>query len=202
MNLADLVPYVIMEVPGATPTEVQFKLREAFRMFCMDTEAWEQSIDKDTVDGQLEYSVLPTGDAMVRRVISVQVKGSDNDDFDLISPIEESRYEVLDSGLGIRFINGSEVNADRTDGMRVNITLQPTSTCDSVSDDLIDRYAEVIYAKAKSLLMRMPGKMFFNPDLSLMYEREYIKNKPSAYRNRFARKKYNSVMVNQLGGNI
>ena len=199
-TISDIVQFVTPEVPGATDDEVVAKLREALRRFCMETEAWTQKIEVDTVADQAAYDVIPEGDALIKRVVSVKLKANDSDDFDDIIPTNAAFYEVDSTGLGITFYNGYEPNDTRTDGMEVRIALQPTLTCESVDTDLMDRYAEAIYSLAKHLLMRMSGRMFFNPDMAKFYFDEYRRFSATATREKYTENKNQDMVVRQLGG--
>jgi len=201
-SLDSIVQFVIPEIPGGTTDEVKAKLREALRRFCMETESWTQKIELDTVADQAQYDVLPEGDAKIKRVVSVKLKANDDDAFDQIIALDGFQYDVDTTGYGITFITGYETPDTRTDGMEVKIALLPTITCESVDTDLLDRYAEAIYSLAKHLLMRMPGKIFYNPDMATFYFDEYRRFAGTATREKYTENKQQDMVVIQLGGRL
>ena len=199
-SIDDLVQFVAPEVPGATTNEVKFKLREALRSFCIETEAWRQKIVIDQVEDQTEYDVIPEGDATISRIIHVKIKQKDADTFEKLSFAYQASYEINSDGLGITFYTKNAPKYDITDGIEVEIALLPTIYADNVTDDLIDRYAEGIFSYAKYLLMMMPGKMFYKPELASHWAARYRGVKSTAIREKFVKHKDSILMVSQRGG--
>jgi len=199
-RLDDFIPLIVPDVVGAPDNIVKLRLKEAFRRFCSDTEAWIEDVVMDEVADQTTYDVALTNEAMIQRVIYVRAKSVSTDDFDKLSDIDPSQYEV--DGNSIVFYSDYAPKYDITDGVKVRASLRPTMDFEEVVDDFLDRYADGIINLAKYYIMKTPGKPYSNPAYAMQCYNEYRNTIISAKREKAVKHKAQSLMVAQLGGRL
>jgi len=84
---ADLIPYMLPDLPGYQAGTALAALRAAGREFCRRSEAWTDDLDPvDLVIGQRDFSLSPviagtTYSAAVKRIVLVRMHFGDVDDY-------------------------------------------------------------------------------------------------------------------------
>jgi hypothetical protein len=181
---------------------VKARIREAIRQFCSDTEAWTEKVVVDEVADQTDYPFTLTGDAIVKRIISVKVKTSETQEFDRIGEQGFDSYDLSDDGRQIEFTDSATPKHDIDDGIQFKFALQPTMDCDVLSGDMVERYGYGIGALAKHKLMITPKTPYFSPDLAQYWFNEYKNARMEAIRDKYTAHKNVGLHVQQLGGLI
>jgi hypothetical protein len=197
----DLIPYIVPDVPGATENIIKNRMREALREFCMDTEAWTETVTMDQVDGQTSYNIALTNDAYIQRILWIKSKTSDTQNFDdILTPIGLDRYYLAEDGESIEFYNNKELKHDITDGVQFKFALRPSFQIEELSGDLFDRYGEGIFNLTKYKLMMTPNTPYTNPELAMNCYNQYQNTRVTAIREKTTENKNQGMQVQQLGG--
>lgn len=170
-SLSDLLPMVTPDAPGAPDNVITLRLREAFKRFCTDTEAWREDYEVSVVADQADYAVSLTNDAMIKRIVYVRLKSSTSDNFDSLSDLGVGTYKLDNQTLS--FYDGYEPGTAIVDGLRVRCAIYPTMSFKSLDDDFLERYADGVVNLAKYFLLKTPGKQYSNPQYALSCYHEY-----------------------------
>jgi len=198
-TLNDLVPYVLPDVPGAGNNIIKLRMREALRVFCMDTEVWRENVVMDQVDGQSEYEITLSNEAAIQRIMFIKVKTSDSQSFDDVNHFPVRTYYLNNDGDTIVFLNNNEPGNDITDGIQFQFALRPTFQTEDLSGDLIDRYGEAIFNLTKYKLLTTAKTSYYNPDAARHFYNEYRNSRMTAIREKTIGHKAQGLQVAQLG---
>lgn len=183
------LPLVVPEVPTCPEPTALAAVRRALRDFCAYTYAWQETSDPATaLAGQAVYDVeSPLPQARVLAIFNLRHRGQ------LVTPQTEAeldrcgsnwrtvtalqvRHFVHESFASVRLYpipNLTEV-LSLTD---LRVALQPTVTATSVDAMLLDEYGEGIAFGALEYLLRMPGRVWSNPQLANFHRSQYVKEK-------------------------
>jgi len=163
-NIADFIPEVIDEVPGATDPEIALALRTCARNFLKKTELWQEELaDLDIVALQRTYVPSITYDADIQRILWIKLKTESTDDFDDIEPSDEDLYDIIEDNE-IYFLNVDYApDYALVAGMRIKVVLVPQLGCLEIPERICNDWGDIIIAGAKEILARSPRKPYTNP---------------------------------------
>lgn len=147
--LADLIPYVLPEVPGCNVVAIERAILDGAREFCRQAWVWE-------------YPVTPTIKAgKVFAYISTRIPGGSST-CGLVS------WESDDTAVAPALRNGNtEVFVDEAPEADTQYTLTlalcPSTSAEKIPDWIADAHRDAITAHAKHALMLVPEKTWTNP---------------------------------------
>lgn len=184
-TFADLLDLLLLETPGCSQAIATQHLQQAARQFCSDTEAFKEKLAAiDLEEDEVEYTLTPTYDCEIRRIDEVWIRTSTdvtNGDDGMLQEYDKYTYDPLTRTLTLD--DSIEPQEDVTSGLVVKVSLvpylktnvwvgTPTNTGGIVAA-FLNLWAESILAYAKYTLMRMPLKSWSNPQLAMLYKRDY-----------------------------
>ena len=187
---SDFYPFMVNDLPGC-PTIIKLQaLRQAFREFAMRTESWTETLAKvNLVANKTTYTLNPTYDALIKRIVSVEISGSAQD---------RSHYELINERQ--LFWNTNYVpKTSITNGLQVKVALYPDVESKTVDPNYFTRWFEGILAKAMYELQIQPRTKWHNPTLAAKNLSEYRDRFTAAKRSIILKKKSGSVQVNLTG---
>lgn len=169
----DIIPKISPWLPQCDTNFVLQQLREAGRVFCERSEAWEHDIvPVDLVEDQTDYTIVPSWDARINRILEVRINtedGVDNGDEGALQ--DEDSYEfILPSTLSFTNAPSSSV----TDGLDVKVSLVPEPDSDDVDESFLDRWEWGIRALALSKMLLMKKRPWSDPDNALDFKQQYL----------------------------
>lgn len=142
----DLIADVLPDVPGCPRDTVLQHIRRAVIQACRDTRAWEEEVDRRTIDESV--TVLDPGPPRYSRIIAIA---------SVLLTIP-SRDDTVP--LGHEFIDNELKLLDRapsTGTVAVRAHLEPIEGRDEIPAAL-QRYTEMLADHARYRLMRMPNQ--------------------------------------------
>ena len=192
VQLSDYVSEIIADLPGCTTIQALKGLRKALRDFQDETEIWTEDLDPiDIVKDQVQYTLTPSYDASVHRILEVKIDGS------VIAP---DKYELILDDDTIEFI--LELSEDITpvaaitDGLEVKVVLRSFIKTDDIPEYFFDRWGEAVILKAKSDLMLSPKKPYTNPQMGMKYLNDYKDRCAKAQREKIQKNKQTELQYN------
>jgi hypothetical protein len=183
MNYADLAPIVAVDVMGAPQPLVIRKIAEAANEFFRLTRAYEVDRTPATVSANTQTITLvpPTGTAFVevnmvklgpKKLVPRTRRQLDEDEYEW-----EVRTGTPDfySAVGgtIRLVPYPIVSAPEL--LRVNYSVSPLLTAQSVADEPGLAYQDALIAGAKARLLAMPKKSWADLASAGVFQAEYMK---------------------------
>ena len=179
----DILNMILPEVPGCPSVLATQHIQQAARQFCTDSEAWREELPAiDLVAEDVTYTLTPSYDCEIRRVLKVWIRTEDDvtngDDGTLL---DFDDYEYAPAGSVLTLDDSVEPQEAVTDGLVVEVVLVPylstnvdaLLTQGGISATFLNYWAEPIIARAKHTLMRMTRTAWANPDLAGVYLAEY-----------------------------
>lgn len=180
----DLLPYLLIEVPGCSEPLAEQAVREAVIEFCQLSNLWRYRCDPVTVKaGQADYDLddLPR-DTTLARLMSVFI------DDDKLEPTSE---DWLDENLrGWRTGTGRAQfymqidpsymtlvptpDATSIKGMHITVAVQPSRESTEFPRWINDQYQEALLMGVKARLLKQQGQPWYNPQLSEFYRGRFV----------------------------
>lgn len=154
----DLYPLMLHELPSCEPPQMLLALQLAGREFCSKTEVWIESLPAiDLAEGVLSYTIEWEQDAIIRRVKSVKIQGSE---------VSTELYEFIPVGV---LVLSEELKpaSDIPGALVVELVFVPRLTTNEISESVFERWAEALAAKAVHTLGMQPGKPWSNPAVAM-----------------------------------
>lgn len=169
--LSDLYRLVRQRCAGVVDIMMDDALRDSYREFCEKSEFLKTKVKLTAVVSGVQIPVagIPTDSAILKIDSVVSNCGSPlyvNDDY-VFDPVTNE----------FTFTNDF-------DAVTVTAVLKPKLNFDenNLNSYLVENYGEALAAGAAYRLRLQVGTNWFNPDLALMYEREFIEGYRRAYR--------------------
>ncbi|MBS9939866.1 hypothetical protein [Vibrio alginolyticus] len=169
--LSDLYRLVRQRCAGVVDIMMDDALRDSYREFCEKSEFLKTKVKLTAVVSGVQIPVagIPTDSAILKIDSVVSNFGSPlyvNDDY-VFDPVTNE----------FTFTNDF-------DAVTVTAVLKPKLNFDenNLNSYLVENYGEALAAGAAYRLRLQVGTNWFNPDLALMYEREFIEGYRRAYR--------------------
>lgn len=173
--LSELFTLIRAEVPECSDPAMEFAVRSAARLFCRNTHCLQQTFALTTVAGTAQYTLDPGVELSILAVRGVHIDAT---------PLLPERYELLQSipdmeGYPhIYALSGEtlylEPTPDDVYDVTARVALLPSRSAATLSDSLVARWDEPIAAKAKSMLMTMPGKAWSNLERARLYQQQFV----------------------------
>lgn len=164
----DIYPLILAEAPGCPLPLVDLNINRAAREFCEKSATWVEDLDAITTKaGTWLYDLDVPNEAALLAVLNVRMATAD------LCPSASIRDPLRwDSASGPPRIYGLR-QASRElmlyptpvgeEPLWVRVQLQPTLNANSLTDILVDRYAEALAEGVKSLIKRMPNQPWSDP---------------------------------------
>jgi hypothetical protein len=159
-------------------------LRQAASDFCERSGYWVEELDRlSALAGVAEYDLDPPPQASLLQVMSVSLDGArlHPRSLDELDKIYVGDWMDLRGGPMFYTQFTERVlrlvpTPDKTvrNGLRVVAALAPSIDADSVPEDLYERFAQDIAYGAAARLLKEGGREYFNPELSMLYERKFL----------------------------
>jgi hypothetical protein len=169
---------MVTETPSC-PAPLRLKaLRLALRQFCKRTEAWRETLDPISVlDGVSDYSIAPSYNASVLRVIEAKLDGR---------VLGAEDYDVIDNEI-LRLTTEPEDDSD--DGLEVTVALMPDIDITEVADAFLNQWRETIVAGAMADLLSMKEREWSNAGRAGDFQKDFIRGIGEAVREKNAQHK-------------
>ncbi|MGF1835116.1 hypothetical protein [Photobacterium sanguinicancri] len=170
--LSDLYQVVRQRCPGVIDFMMLDALVDAYREFCHQSEFLIESQDLVHPAVNKPLPITATKEHTILKIESVKTKDSRGREKELY---QDSDYD---------FDGGSITFNKPHDNARVSVVVKPSRVFDylRVNDYLVENFGEAIAAGAASRLRLQVNEKWFNPDLSAMYQRDFIEGYRDAYR--------------------
>jgi len=169
---------ILSECPGCPDIIIERKVLQAAILFCNDSWVWQEKITANVVKDSTGTAITPFNDATIAGIISSTVNSRPFTAFKLASG-----YLTFDEAATEDFT------------LDLVVAIKPARDVPALEDIFYDDWYEGISAGAKSSLMMMQGKPWFNPELSMFYGKEYRGVMVEA---KMAGAQKNDVVANQI----
>lgn len=164
-------------------------LKQSFRRFCLDTNAWREQLESIDLTEEILAYVLESDafdDVEIRHIVEVRINTEDG-----IS--EGNPGALIDSGLyayypsattrqGVAIAAGSlvlddslEPAEDVTGGLEVMVSLVPNINSTDFDAPFVTRWSEAVVGWAMFWLKSLPGRKWTDKDRALVFQREYYR---------------------------
>ncbi|MBI9090716.1 MAG: hypothetical protein JEZ12_15980 [Desulfobacterium sp.] len=150
------IDLILAEVPGCPEIIIKGKVLASAIRFCGESWIWQKPVTETVSIGDTSISLTLPEKTVVAGIKELTVDGRS---FALY--IREGNVLTLDEAA----TSGFDIKA--------TIALKPARTTTVLPDTLCEDWYEGIEAGAKELLMIMPGKPWYNPELAGAYSRRY-----------------------------
>ncbi len=163
----DLVSQVIFDLADCSPKNALLALRQAGRDFCKATNIWVENIsvtEKFSVHKK-NHEINAVGDSFIQRIITLQINGDD---------IPKMHYRLTDDWsfeFSEKFLKNNY--GYEHDEIVLQVQLRPRFDADLLSQNFLQRYAEPLIAKARSILLTQQNKPYFNLELAKEHKASY-----------------------------
>ena len=181
MKTADLLPYLLAEVPAAPDVTAKMALVQAAIEFCRETQAWDELQDPITViDGINTYDLDAPADATVVSIKEVWAADRQLVPVTLAKLVEVMPNWQTAEGSDPVYYNAavdwatirifpSPVNAN-SQKLTLRVVYQPKLTATALPDFLANNYLDTLLSGAKARLMLMPQKAWSSPELGAYHK--------------------------------
>ena len=168
----DIITKIAPWLPGCGQNFILQQLREAGRVFCERSDAWEHDIPSiDLVEDQEDYTLVPSWDARIQRILEIRInteEGVTNGDEGAIQDQDSYDFSPPDT---LSFVSAS--SSDVTDGLDVRVTLVPEPDSDDIDEWFLDRWEKGIRALALSEMLSMKNRPWSDIPLSAKFLMDY-----------------------------
>lgn len=197
MQVSDLFSFVLPEVIGCPDPTLRLAIVMSAFEFCDKTGAWNELQDPVVLQvGEADVEIDKPAGAVMLRVTSAWLNGR------LMQPTPLRMINQLGvAGSEPHFYNAAVERgsirlfpAPGVEGLELTIKAcyAPSMTATTLPDFLLQRYAQVIAAGAKSRLMLMQSAQWANPSMAAYYESAFQAGINEAR---------SEVMLDQVSGN-
>ncbi len=205
-SLSDFFPYVLPSVQGCSLPLAEQHIRDACIDFCTHAPVIQLALDPvSAVAGQMEYDIDVPNGTMVHLILEAWYEAQELGRYksgDTLSGVGQFNPAFAGGGAGsysggnsnsasggnpVSLIqspgNTFRLNAaplfDSADAITLLVSIKPTRKAETVSDILLNDYADVIGYGAIARLMRIPGHKFSSPG-AFSHEQLYSNARTSA----------------------
>lgn len=182
VSIDTLFPRILPFVQGCSEPMVRQAALDAAIRFCDKTNVMREALDTfTTVSGITAYDVdTPSAQLRVARILSVTVdgeklKGVFEEDVDNLANLTGKPMMFYTTRIGSEFQLNFYPKPDAKYTVKVTASFAPTYNATTIEDDLVDYWYEGIVAGAISQLAKIPNMPFFNPDLAMLKEQEFMR---------------------------
>jgi hypothetical protein len=159
-SINDLLPRLLVEVPGAPLNLMLDQLRQAWRAFCVEAEAWRPTCDLTLVQNQRLYDLVLGDPAPAAEVQRLDGAFYLDDNGEPTAELAQESYEFVDGVTPkVRFASPPQGGELR----RVRMVLAPLFGTTEFNLDLIMPYAEPVIAKAAAEMLLLPKRNWTDP---------------------------------------
>lgn len=186
MQAQDLLPHVMVDVPGCPLPIAQMALMRAAITLCSETDAWQEVQDPiQLIDGETSYQVDAPSGAELRRVLSVwtpsgELKAIPSGQVSDILPNWQSAtgsepmfYVGVQGSPEIHIYPRPYNMAAGGVAITVKASYKPKLSSTTLPDSLVSENFEALLAGTKANLMITPGRAWSNPQLAGFYKTEF-----------------------------
>ena len=169
----DIIPKISPWLPKCDTPFILQQLREAGRVFCERSEAWQHDIVPiDLVAEQTDYAIVPSWDARINRILEVRINTEDGVDAGTEGALQdEDSYDFIPPST-LSFTAESTYSV--TDGLDVKVVLIPEPDSDDIDESFLDRWEWGIRALALSKMLLMKQRPWSDPDNALDFKQQYL----------------------------
>jgi hypothetical protein len=184
INVSQILPYVVPEVPGAPDALVARHIMLAANDFCLQSGVWDEIQDPVTVIDKIHtYDVDAPKYSQVATIKNIwmpnrQLIPATMDQIQQFIPnwqtstgSEPVYYNAAQDWTTFRIFPIPE-NANKTK-MTLRVSYAPDGFGSVLPKFLMDRWLDEITSGAKARLMAMPGKAWTNPNAAMYNQRLY-----------------------------
>ncbi|UDQ97887.1 hypothetical protein AAEX28_12960 [Lentisphaerota bacterium WC36G] len=159
-SYTDLIGQVIFDMPECTKNSALLALRQAGRAFCKETNVWTENLKTTTNFDieKLEYDIDAVGESFIQHITALQINNED----------VPKKYFQLTDDWSFEFSDDFATENSHYDGeeITVQVVVRPRFDASILSHNFLERYADPIIAKARSILLMQNTKPFFNSELA------------------------------------
>lgn len=187
--IADLLPYVELDAPGASVPLIRSASINVIKNFLTDSRLWVANIQPfNTEVGLQTYELVQTADTDIVGIRIVRVNGLKLDPT-TESDLDAEFYNDWQSmqGLPIQYFSrdgGARLSLFRTPSavlpVQVKVELTISDTAETYPDFVNTKYRDGLIAGIKASLLVMPNVAWSNPNLALLNEAIYKAAKDKA----------------------
>ena len=179
MNIADILPLLLIDAPECPDIVATNALISATRDFCDQSNAWNEIQDPFTIiDNTDIYDIDVPSDGLVVMVMDAwsptyQLTGKSMEQISQLLPNWQKAtgsqpiYFSSQPASGEIRLFPMPLNAQRLQ-LTMRVSYKPTRTATTIDDGLLDDYQDALLAGARAKLMMQPGKAWSNPQLAQM----------------------------------
>ncbi len=160
-DYTDLTAEIETDLPSCPAPLILRELRRAGREFLHRSEVWEEELTLDIVEDQTEYTLVPTHDASIFRVLKVELNGIEQ---------TEDRYEFKEESTLVIDWTPTE---DDDEALVVDVSLCSYWGSIEIPGWIIDRWGDAICSGAKSSLQAMPAKPWSNVQMAGVWRQRF-----------------------------
>lgn len=184
MQIADLVPFVRIELPGVLDSVIVQAIAQAASEFCFITRTWDEIQDPITlVDGQGQYDIDFPPDARAIGVGDVWAADRELESITMgLLALKLPTWQTSQSNQPI-YYNASRdwkqisVYPIPMNALSAQLTFRvhyaPTINSTTLPDFLAERYFDVLASGAKARLMRMQNVNWTNMAAAAMHQKVF-----------------------------
>jgi hypothetical protein len=187
-QLKDLLPRVVEHVAKCPEPVMLRALRDAWRVFCMEADAWREELAGITCSSSVAtYALTIPYEADVQRITEVRWR-TDADvtaglPGELLDLKDFEALPVSDGSWNICLVEAGQWRYSSDGSLIVTVSLAPRLDLDTdVPTDVLNLHGDAIAAKAIASLKSAKGKPYYDPDGWLIFTQQYNAAKSRARR--------------------
>lgn len=161
-DYSDLYNWIMPEVPNCPPPLIDQHIYAAFRQFCRDTNAWNETQPLLTIRANVAtYPIdLPTSYASVWSVMRVQRNNR------TLRPVTDYTIDAADLTLtGVP-------SQDEANALEIRAAFSPVFGTGKLPRHILNDWGHDIATRVKADLMKMPDKTWTNLQQAMLYAQE------------------------------
>ena len=164
--LTELEVKVVQDLAQRPPSNlVNDALRRVWREFLLESEVWREELTAfDAVEDQATYTLTPSA-GVIKRITWLKYNGSSE-------AMDPDGY-YLDGTNTLTFEEDYIPSEDITDGIEVEVALEPDVDGTAGSAWILNRWAEGLVAGAQMRLTMMRNRGWYDPDMHLAKKSEF-----------------------------
>jgi len=164
-TLSELEIKVIRDMPKRPGTNLVLDaLRSAWRKLLFESEVWREDLTAfDAVEDQATYTLTPSA-GEIKRIIKVEINDSE---------VSEVGY-YLDGSNTLTFEEDYVPSEDLTDGIKVEVALNPEADATDGPTWILNRFYEGIVAGAQKELYGQLSRPWYDPAMYLEKKNEFF----------------------------
>ncbi len=175
-NIADIVPLVRPFVPQCPDPTIIDAVNRTARIFCNNTWYVRRNVEFDTVANVSEYNITNADDLELIAIKAAQITG-DSASVAPLTPVPlGSVYPAFAPAtpLWYQFVPYNTLvlypTPDTAYSVKLTLIVQPTTSTESLPDELINKWRDGIAAGARAWLSQLPGQSWTDFNVAQMQD--------------------------------